>query len=84
LEEARAAASRIVQDGVRAGEIIKRVRLLFKEKTLQLESVDLNQIIREMMLLLHSEATQFGVFVRTELAQSCLGSWEIACNYNRF
>jgi C4-dicarboxylate-specific signal transduction histidine kinase len=68
LEEARAAASRIVQDGVRAGEIVKRVRLLFKEDTLQRESVDLNEIIQEMRLLLHSEATQFGVFIRTELA----------------
>jgi signal transduction histidine kinase len=68
LEEARAAASRIVQDGVRAGEIVKRVRLLFKEDTLQRESVDVNEIIQEMRLLLHSEATQFGVFIRTELA----------------
>ena len=68
LEEARAAASRIVQDGRRAGEIVKRVRLLFKKGTLQRELVDLNEIIREMMLLLHSEATQFAVFIRTELA----------------
>jgi signal transduction histidine kinase len=30
--------------------------------------VDLNEIIREMMLLLHSEATQFSVLLRTELA----------------
>ena len=37
LEEARAAASRMVQDGRRAGEIIKRVRLLFKKDTLQRE-----------------------------------------------
>jgi C4-dicarboxylate-specific signal transduction histidine kinase len=29
---------------------------------------DLNEIIREMILLLHSEATQFAVLVRTELA----------------
>jgi C4-dicarboxylate-specific signal transduction histidine kinase len=68
LEEARAAASRVIQDGVRAGEIVKRVRLLFKEDTLQRESVDLNEIIREMRLLLHSEATQFAVSIRTELA----------------
>ena len=68
LEEARAAASRIVQDGRRAGEIVNRVRLLFKKDTLQRELVDLNEIIREMMLLLHSEATQFAVLVRTELA----------------
>jgi signal transduction histidine kinase len=68
LEEARAAASRIVQDGRRAGEIVKRVRLLFKKGTAQREMVDLNEIVREMVLLLRSEAIQFAVFVRTELA----------------
>ncbi len=68
LEEARAAASRIVQDGRRAGEIVNRVRLLFKKGTLQPELVDLNEIIREMMLLLYSEATKFTVLVRAELA----------------
>jgi signal transduction histidine kinase/ligand-binding sensor domain-containing protein len=68
LEEAREAASRILQDGRRAGEIVKRVRLFFKKSTLQQELVDLNEITREMILLLHSEATQFDVQVRTELS----------------
>ena len=68
LEEARAAASRIVQDGKRASEIVNRVRLLFKKGTLQRELVDLNEIIREMVLLLNNEATQSAVFIRTELA----------------
>jgi len=68
LEEARVAASRIVQDGRRASEIVNRVRLLFQKGTLQRELVDLNETIREMMLLLHSQATQFTVLVRTELA----------------
>ncbi len=67
LEEARAAASRIVKDGRRAGEIVRRIRLLFKKETLQRELVDLNEIIREMVLLLHSEATQFSIIVPTEL-----------------
>jgi signal transduction histidine kinase len=61
LEEARAAASRIVQDGRRAVEIVNRVRLLFQKGTLQRELIDLNETIREMMLLLHSEATKFTV-----------------------
>jgi len=68
LEEARAAASRIAQDGKRASEIINRVRLLFQKDSLQRELVGLNEIIREMMLLLHSEAIKFNVSVRTELA----------------
>jgi C4-dicarboxylate-specific signal transduction histidine kinase len=68
LEEARAAASRIVQDGKRASEIVNRVRHLFKKDTLQREFVDLKEIIREMVLLLHSETIQFAVLVRTDLA----------------
>jgi C4-dicarboxylate-specific signal transduction histidine kinase len=67
LEEARAAASRMVQDGKRAGEIIDRVRLLFKKDTLQRELIDLNETIREMIALLESEATRSNVFVRTDL-----------------
>jgi PAS domain S-box-containing protein len=68
LGKARAAASRIAQDGKRAGEIVNRVSLLFKKGTLQRELVDPNEIVREMTLLLHSEATQIAVLVRTELA----------------
>jgi signal transduction histidine kinase/ligand-binding sensor domain-containing protein len=68
VEEACAAASRMVQDGKRANEIVNRVRLLFQKDTLQRELVDLNEIIREMTLLLHSEAMKFAVLVRTELA----------------
>jgi C4-dicarboxylate-specific signal transduction histidine kinase len=67
LEEARAAAARIVQAGRRAGEIVDRVRLLFKKGTLHRELVDPNEIVREMTLLLDSEATQFAVLVRTNL-----------------
>jgi C4-dicarboxylate-specific signal transduction histidine kinase len=68
VEEARAAASRVIQDGRRAGEIVKGVHMFFKKGTLQQELVDLNEIVREMVLLLHGEATQFAVLVRTELA----------------
>jgi C4-dicarboxylate-specific signal transduction histidine kinase len=68
VEEARAAASRTVQDGSRASEIVKRLRLLFKKDTLQREPVDLNETIREMLLLLHNEAIQFAVLIRLELA----------------
>jgi C4-dicarboxylate-specific signal transduction histidine kinase len=52
---------------MRAGEIVNRVRLLFERGTLQREVVDLNEIIREMMLLLHSEATQCSVLVMNSI-----------------
>jgi PAS domain S-box-containing protein len=68
LEEARAAAMRIVNDGTRAAEIIKRVRLLFKKGSPERELVDLNEVVRDMIVLLRSEATRYSISVRTNLA----------------
>src|SRR5438094_3877935 len=68
VEEARHAASRIVKDATRAGEIISRPRLLSKKGTPQWELVDVNEVIREMIVLLRSEATRYSISVRTELA----------------
>ena len=68
VEEAREAASRIVKDGTRAAEIIKRIRLLFKKGSPERELVDLNEVIQEMIVLLRSEATRYNISVRTELA----------------
>ena len=70
FEEAREAASRVVEDGMRADEIVKGVRQLFKKDTPQRESVDLNEVIRETMLLLHSEATQRSIRLSTEFAEN--------------
>src|SRR5437867_1593483 len=68
VEEARAAASRIVKDAMRAADIIGRIRLLFTKSTPQRELVDINEVIREMVVLLRREATRYAISVRTELA----------------
>jgi signal transduction histidine kinase/CheY-like chemotaxis protein len=68
LKEARAAASRIVRDATRAAEIIKRVRQLFKKGGPERELVDVNEIAQEILFLLRSEAMQYSISVRTELA----------------
>ncbi len=68
LEEAREAASRVVKDATRAAEIISRTRLLFKKVTPQWDSVDLNEIVREMVALMSGEAARYSISVRTELA----------------
>ena len=67
VEEARAAASRIVKDVLRAGEIMNRTHQLFKKGTLQQELVDMNEVIRETVVLLQSEAMPYNIAVRTEL-----------------
>ena len=68
IEEARAAAMRIVKDAKRAAEIISRTRLLFKKGIAERELVDVNEVIREMIVLLNSEATRYSVSMWTELA----------------
>jgi PAS domain S-box-containing protein len=69
VEEARAAASRMLESGKRATEIIKRIRRLFEKGPPLRELVDLNEAIREMIALLHSEATQHSIAVRAVLEE---------------
>jgi PAS domain S-box-containing protein len=68
LDEARAAAMRVVKDGTRAAEIVSRIRLLFQKGSLERELVDVNEVIREMMVLLSHETSRYSVAVRIELA----------------
>jgi len=67
VEEARQAASRVVKDATRAAEIISRVRSLFRKDTRRRELVDVNEVIKEMIVLLHNEASRYSISVRTEL-----------------
>ena len=69
LAEAREAASRIIKDATRAADIIGRVRLLFGKGTPQQELVDVNEVIREMIVLLRSEANRHSISIRIELAE---------------
>jgi signal transduction histidine kinase len=43
--------------------------LLFKKGGLQREPVDVNELIREMIVLLRSEASRYSISIRTELAE---------------
>jgi len=69
LEEARAAASRVVKDAARAAEIMSRIRSLFKKEISPRELVDVNDIIRGMVELLRSEATRYAISMRTDLSE---------------
>jgi C4-dicarboxylate-specific signal transduction histidine kinase len=68
VEEAREAASRVVKDATRAAEIISKVRLAFTKNTPQRELVDVNEVIKEMIVLLRNEASRYSISVRTELS----------------
>jgi PAS domain S-box-containing protein len=68
IEEARAAAMRIVKDARRAGEIISRIDLFFKKGIPERGLVDVNEVIREMTVMLRSEAIRYSISLWTELA----------------
>jgi len=70
VTEACEAASRTVRDATRAADIVDRVRSLYRRSTPQRELVDLNEIIQEMILLLHDEANRYSIPIRAELTPS--------------
>src|SRR5258706_1098993 len=69
VSEAREAASRLVTDVTRAADIISRVSFLFKKGALQHELVDVNELIREMIVLLRNEAARYSILIRSELGE---------------
>jgi PAS domain S-box-containing protein len=69
MAEAREAASRLVTDVTRAADIINRVSFLFKKGALQHELVDVNELIREMIVLLRNEAARYSILIRSELGE---------------
>jgi PAS domain S-box-containing protein len=69
MEEARQATMRVVKDGNRAAEIIERLRSFYKKDApLERELVDVNEVVREMLDLLRSEANRYSISMRTYLA----------------
>jgi PAS domain S-box-containing protein len=71
LDEARAAIERIVRDGHRAGEVIRRVRALIKKADTQMVPLDVNEMVGEAMNIVEHELRRYRVSRRMELS-SCL------------
>ncbi len=67
LAEACKGASRMVDDVTRADQIIDRVRSLYRRDTSERELLDLNEIIRDMFVLLRDKANRSSISIRTEL-----------------
>jgi PAS domain S-box-containing protein len=68
LTQVRKGTERIIEAGNFASEIINRLRSLYKKAPPKRELVTINEVIREMVLLLRGEANQYAVSIRTDLA----------------
>jgi len=69
LDETRQALDRIVKDGNRAGEVIGRIRGMIQKTPPRIESLDVNQAIREVIALTRGEAMKSRVSVAAQLAE---------------
>jgi PAS domain S-box-containing protein len=68
LERARAAATRIEQDGNRAADVIDSLRSFYKKGTpSEREIVDIHDIIREISTLLRVEAVRHSITLHSDL-----------------
>ena len=67
LAKAREAAARIVRDGKEAGEVVRRIRALFRRTAIEKVALNLNGVIDEVLGLLQGETAKRRVIVETDL-----------------
>jgi signal transduction histidine kinase len=68
LTEVRKGTEKIMEAGTLASEIIDRLRSLYKKSPPKRELVAINEVIGGMVPLLQSEANEYAVSIRTDLA----------------
>ena len=67
IEEIKEIFKDILSDNKRASEIIKKLRDLMKKRITDLEEVDVNEIIREVLTLIHSDRIIKNIDLETRL-----------------
>ncbi len=67
LEEAREAASGIIRNAKRAADIINRIRSISKKGESERQLIDINEVIREIIVLLRNEAHRYSISILTDL-----------------
>jgi predicted ATPase/signal transduction histidine kinase len=70
MNETHAALERIVRDGTRAGEIIRRVRALAKKTDIKMAPLNLQEVLSETLTFVQHELINSGVALRVEHASA--------------
>jgi two-component system, LuxR family, sensor kinase FixL len=68
LDEVRGAMEHMISDGMRASEVITRIRALMRKTDPQMVALNLNDIIHDVMTLVQREMLDHRVMLRLELA----------------
>jgi C4-dicarboxylate-specific signal transduction histidine kinase len=70
LDEARRAVESMISDGMRASQVVSRLRALTKKAAAQRARLNLNEVIEEVALLVRRELRNNGVALRLQLAHA--------------
>jgi signal transduction histidine kinase len=70
LQEAKEAFTHIVADGHRAGAVIAGTRAMFKKDARARATLDVNEIIRDVLAVVEAELARHRISVRVELTES--------------
>ena len=70
LEEVREALSLILESGVRAGEVMNRIRALVRKAPPQKARLEINEVILEVVALISREMEKNGILAQKQLAES--------------
>jgi PAS domain S-box-containing protein len=68
LDRVREALGHIVKDGMRAADVIYRIRALMKKAPPRIARFDINEAVLDIITLTRSEALRHGVSLETQLA----------------
>jgi GAF domain-containing protein len=68
LHEGSEAFKKIVSDGQRTSDVLETIRAMFKKDNQVIDLVDINELIQEVLALVHFDVRRQRVSVRTELA----------------
>jgi len=69
LDEAKETLAEIVRSGHRAAEVILAIRAMFGKEHQEKASLDVNEVVREVLALLDGELEQHSILVCSELAE---------------
>jgi signal transduction histidine kinase len=72
VANAKVAAERIIRDGNAAGEVVRHMRALFKKTALERVALNVNEVIEEVLSLIHNETVRKQIAVETDLEKRLL------------
>jgi PAS domain S-box-containing protein len=72
LDEVQQALRRIVEGGIRAAEVVGRIRALVRKTPARRDWLEINAVILEVIALTYGEAQKAGVEVRTQFDEALL------------